>query len=85
MNLADIRISGEADLVKSLLSFMPFIGLFVAERYDTQLTQIGSKISGYASVLLILESAFFRADDLVVVTLFFIILLIVTIGVYLIS
>lgn len=45
VDLTGIRISGEADLARALLSFMPFIGLFVAERHDTPLTQIGSKVS----------------------------------------
>jgi hypothetical protein len=54
------KISGEADLIRGLLSFFPIIGMFIAERFPTPLTQVGSKVSGYGTLLLLVEFIFLR-------------------------
>lgn len=59
-SLADQKISGEADLVRTLLSFFPIIGVFVAERFPSPLASVGSKVSGYGTSLLVMEFIFLR-------------------------
>lgn len=58
--LSNQKISGEADLMRSILSFFPIIGVFIAERFPTPLTQVGSKVSGYGTLLLLVEFIFLR-------------------------
>lgn len=79
------KLEGEADLIRTMISFFPLIGVFVAERYPSTLTQIGAKISGYSTFLFIIEFIFLRGESLLMVTLFFLIILIVTTGVLLAS
>lgn len=76
-------IRSEAELVRTLLSFAPVIGVFVAERFQTPVTAVGAKVSGYATALLILEFVFLRGESLLMVTAFFLIVLVVTVGAFL--
>ncbi len=71
--------------MKSLLSFLPLIGVFVAERFSTPMTHVGAKISAYGTALLLLEYIFLRGENLLTITVFFIIILVVTVGVFLVS
>ncbi len=79
------KMEGEADMIRILTSFFPVIGVFVAERYPSVLTQIGAKVSAYSTLLFIVEFVFLRGESLFMITLFFLITLIVTTGVLLAS
>jgi hypothetical protein len=79
------KVVGEANIARTLLSFLPGIGVFVAERFPTPLTAVGARVSGYGTSLLVLEYIFLRGDNLFMVTLFFLIVLIVTTGVFLVA
>lgn len=83
--LAHETIRDEADIARTLLSFLPFIWVFIAERFSTPLTRVGSKVSGYGSILLIFETVFLHGENLELITIFLLILLLVTTGVFLIS
>jgi len=79
------KVEGEADIIRILTSFLPLVGVFVAQRYPSVLTQIGAKVSAYSTLLFILEFVFLRGESLFMITLFFLITLIVTTGVLLAS
>jgi hypothetical protein len=81
--LQEIAIRDESDFVKSILSFVPFVSMFVYEHFKTPLTTIGVRISGAASLLFVALFAFGRGESLMLVLLFLYVVLLVTVAILL--
>ncbi|MFZ4461046.1 MAG: hypothetical protein ACOYN2_00395 [Patescibacteria group bacterium] len=57
-NLSGVSTNSESEMIRSVLSFVPFVGLFIYEHLKTPLTRLGIRVGGLMSVLSLLLFVF---------------------------
>ena len=74
----------EEEKIRILASFLPFIGIFIAEKHNTELYKTGARIGGYVSFILItLVVIFGNMSSIVFLSTIISIFLYIITGVYL--
>lgn len=82
-NLSGVTANSESEMIRGVLSFVPFVGVFIYEYMKTPLTRLGVRVGGLMSVLSLLLFVFSRGESVLVSLVFFYIVLLVTIGILL--
>ncbi len=79
-SLNGVYVQNESEMIRSILSFVPFIGPFIYEHLQTPLTRVGVRISGLMSILLVFLFVFSRGESTILSILFFFVVLLVSVA-----
>jgi hypothetical protein len=81
--LPDAKNLSEAEMMRVLGAFVPFVSFFVRERFDIPIISIGARVTGFLTLLLIASIALSRGDVLFYSLLFLLVLSFVSIAIHL--
>jgi hypothetical protein len=82
-DLPDTKNFSEAEIMRTLGAFIPFVSFFVRERFNSPLINLGARITGFLTLALIASIALSRGDSLFYSLLFLLVLSFVSIAIHL--